>query len=267
VSGAPTGSALYEGVVWHERRRPFRRSFRSRIWLPLLDLDELPGLLASVPLLDDRPWRPLQFRRSDHHGDPTAPLADAVRDLVAERTGERPDGPIRMLAHLRTWGWCFNPLTLYYCHDRAGSPDGAGPLRWVVAEVTNTPWKERHAYVLPAGPDGVHGHEEPKRLHVSPFWPMEQRYRFELSAPGEQLAVRIENLAPGDTEDAEVVHVAGLALRRRPLTNRALARLLLRHPLLTHRVTAGIHRHAAALAARGARYQPHPRRQTRETVR
>ncbi len=257
----PARSALYEGVVWHERTRPFRRSFRTRVWFPYLDLDELPDLLAASRLLDDRRWRPLRFQRSDHHGDPAVPLVDAVRDLVEDRTGERPDGPVRLLAHLRTWGWCFNPLSLAYCHD------ADGVLRWVVAEVTNTPWKERHAYVLPAGIDGVRGHEESKQLHVSPFWPMEQRYRFELSAPGEDLRVRIENVALDGPDAGEVVHAAGLSLRRRPLTDRALVRMLVRHPLLTHRVSAGIHRHAAVLAARGARFRPHPRRRTEEVVR
>lgn len=258
MSTAGRASALYEGVVWHERRTPFPRSFRMRLWLPYLDLDELPALLAGLRLLSDRPGRPLRYRRADFVGDPDAPLADTVRDLVAERTGERPDGPVRMLAHLRTWGWCFNPLALHFCHDPAGE------LRHVVAVVTNTPWKERHAYVLPAGPDGVRGHEADKVLHVSPFWPMDHRYRFDVSAPGEQLAVRIENREVGyhdggEPEAGDVQHVAGLSLRRRPLTDATLARALLRHPLLTHRVSSGIHVHAARLLARGARVHPHPR--------
>lgn len=259
VSTAGRASGLYEGVVWHERRTPFHRSFRMRVWLPYLDLDELPGLVDDLRLLSDRPGRPLRYRRADFVGDPGAPLADAVRDLVAERTGARPGGPVRMLAQLRTWGWCFNPLALHFCHDADGR------LRHVVAVVTNTPWKERHAYVLPAGPDGVSGHETDKALHVSPFWPMQQRYRFDVTAPGEELAVRIENRAAGygpggEPEAGDVEHVAGLALRRRPLTDATLARALLRHPLLAHRVSSGIHLHAARLAVRGARFHPHPRR-------
>ena len=117
--------------------------FRIPMWMAYLDLDELPAVRRAVPLLSEGRWSPLRFRRSDYLGDVQVPLADAVRSLVAERTGERPTGPVCMLAHLRQWGWCFNPLTLYYCHDEGGT------LRWVVAEVTNTPWKERHSYVLP----------------------------------------------------------------------------------------------------------------------
>ncbi len=259
-SGSPA-SALYEGTVWHERRTPVERRFSMRVWLPYLDLEELPELMADLPLLDERPFRPLRFRRSDHHGDPSVPLLDAVRATVGAHTGDHLDGPVRMLAHLRTWGWCFNPLTLYYCHGADGS------LRHVLAEVTNTPWKERHAYVLPAGSEGVVGHEAPKLLHVSPLWPMTQRYRFLVSPPGDELRLRIENVAEDGPEAGTVVHVAGLTLRRRAITNTALGRLLLRHPFLTHRVSAGIHVQAAMLVARGARFHPHPRRRAQEPLR
>lgn len=259
-----TTSALYRGSTWHERRQPFRRSFRRRLWLAYVNLDEVASLAVRVPLISQRRWRPVQFRRSDYLvgiGDDPTPLADRVRDLVAERTGERPTGPVCMLAHLRQWGWCFNPLTLYYCHDTGGV------LRWVVAEVTNTPWKERHAYVLPAAADGVHGYETDKLLHVSPFWPMQHRYRFEIPTPGEQLSVRIENLAREGAQAGEVMHVAGLSLDRSELTRPVLIRCLLRYPFLTHRVSLGIHLHAAVLIMRRARFYSHPKRRTHEAVR
>ena len=88
----------------------------------------------------------MRFRRSDYLGDPAVPLADAVRALVAERLGSAPQGPIRLLTHLRTFGHCFNPVSFYYCFAADGER-----LEAIVAEVTNTPWGERHAYVLPRG--------------------------------------------------------------------------------------------------------------------
>ena len=111
----------------------------------------------------------MRFRRRDYLGDPAVPLADAVRALVADRTGAAPDGPIRLLTNLRTLGRCFNPVSFYYCFDRDER------LEAVVAEVTNTPWGERHAYVLTGGGRVLRG-EHKKAMRVSPFMGMEQRY-------------------------------------------------------------------------------------------
>ena len=173
---------ILTGTVWHDRRSPRSHRFTYRMWWADLDLDRLDDTVSTSRVLSMHPSAPLQFRRADYLGDPDVPLADAVRDLVEQRTGDRPLGAIRLVAHLRTGWWCFNPIALYLCHD-----DG-GDLRWVVADVTNTPWKERHQYVLPATPTGVSGHEEAKALHVSPFMPMDQRYRFDLDDSGDALA-------------------------------------------------------------------------------
>jgi uncharacterized protein len=253
----PLTSAIYEGKTWHQRRTPFVRSFSMKMWMAYLNLDEVSTLHEHVFVSHSR-FRPLRFDRSDYLGDPHIPLSDAVREVVRDKTGEQFEGTIYMLSQLRTWGWCFNPLSLYYCFDDSAT------LRWVVAEVTNTPWKEREIYVLPADTEGVIGHVEHKRLHVSPLWPMTQDYSFTLSAPSEQLAVRIDNIATEGDNVGEIVHVAGLTLHRLPLNNKNLARLLIVRPLLTHRVTAAIHRHAVILMARGARFHSHPKRRRKE---
>lgn len=238
----PVHSALYEGSVTHRRFGPVEHSFTSRLVLCYLDLDELPAVLALHPLWSDRPGRPAQFRRSDYLGSPAVPLADAVRQTAGC------DGPVRMLAHLRTWGWCFNPLSLYFCFD----PDGRRVER-VVASVTNTPWNERHDYVLEAGPDGRVDAEVTKAMHVSPFFPMDQTYRFRVGVPRERLGVLVEN-----AEEGRVVLGAGLRLRRRPLDRRAMGSLLVRNPLTTWRVSAGIYWQAARLAAKGVPVHRHP---------
>ncbi len=107
-----------------------------------------------------------------------------MRDLVAERTGRRPAGPIALLANLRTWGWLFNPISLYFCADN-GDGRRPGPISSLVAEVQNTPWHERTAYVV--GPPG--GHRFAKELHVSPFLPMDLDYELRYTAPGQRLTV------------------------------------------------------------------------------
>ena len=133
-----------------------------------LDLDELPELLRSRLLLYAARFSPGSFCRDDHLGDPATPLAEAVRDLVEAETGERPEGPIRLLTQLRRFGYYFSPLNLYYCFDRGGEDVEA-----VVAEVSNTPWLERHCYVLwqgnRVGPSESSAVSPPQGLPRLPF--------------------------------------------------------------------------------------------------
>ncbi len=237
-----SASCLYEGMVRHRRTEP-RREFRHPLVLAYIDLAELPELLDGRLLA--RGPGVVRFRRSDYLGDPAIPLEPAVRDLVAQRLdGRRPAGPIRVLTQPRTLGHCFNPVSFYYCFDRDGER-----LEAVVAEVTNTPWGERHAYVVPRGA----GHFR-KVLHVSPFMDMDHTYRCRAGAPGRALSVHIENLRAGAR-----LFDATLALRRRELTRRSLRRATLRYPLGATRVLALIYMHALGLRLAGARVYPHPR--------
>jgi DUF1365 family protein len=238
-----TQSAIYEGTIRHRRFAVREHEFRYRIAMAYIDLDELPTLLEGR-LTRKRPGL-VRFRRSDYLGDPATPLDTAVRNLVEERLGTVPQGPIRLLTHLRTFGHCFNPVSFYYCF----APDGE-TLEAIVAEVTNTPWGERHAYVLQAGDPIPRGGFD-KALHVSPFMAMDQRYTWKAPAPAETLSVQIES-AQGN----EKAFDATLGLKRRPLTGRALAR----HPGATLRMLALIYAHAVALKLKGVPVQPHPAR-------
>ncbi len=241
-----TTSALYEGTIRHRRFTERATEFTHRLALAYVDLDELPRLLGGR-LLRRRPGL-VRFRRADYLGDPAVPLADAVRALVAERTGHAPEGPVRLLTNLRTLGHVFNPVSFYYCLDRDGELDT------LVAEVTNTPWGERHAYVLPAGggPGVLHGHAD-KALHVSPFMDMAQHYDIHATPPGPTLSVHIESHA-----GAERAFDATLGLRRRPLSARTLAEVTARYPAATLRVLALIYAHGLALWVRGVRLRRHP---------
>lgn len=241
----PLESGLYTGTVDHARREP-HHAFRYPIFLTYLDLDEVDEVLGAHPLWSTNRWAPVQFRRSDYLGDPATPLAEAVRDVVESETGHRPDGSVRMLAHLRTFWWLFNPITLYYCYDRQGS------LTWIVAEVTSTPWKERRAYVVPA-PEAAEGYLARKELHVSPFMAMDQTYLFRIPEPGERLSVRIDSFESGTRAFA-----ATLRLRREEITSGSLRSILWRFPLQTLRVSLGIYSQALRLRRKGAQVHEHP---------
>ncbi|MGA2320273.1 MAG: DUF1365 domain-containing protein [Solirubrobacteraceae bacterium] len=256
-------SCLYEGSVRHRRHSDVEDEFRYPLFMAYLDLDELPALFDGRRLWSARHPAPAWFRRADYLGDPAAPLADAVRELVRERTGERPEGPIRLLTHLRYFGHSFNPVSFYYCH---GAHDGR--VAAVVAHVTNTPWGERHAYVMPVAGAAdcgtvtlMRGRFE-KQLHVSPLMGMDHVYDWRLTEPGEQLSVHIESRRRAG---GECVFDATLLLRRREMTPRALRRALVRYPFLTMRIMARIYTHALRLKLRGAAYHPHPRKRAPAT--
>ena len=168
-------SCLYLGSVRHRRFEPTDNRFAYRIFMTYLDLAEVPQLFDRYLFWSARRAAPAWFRRADFHGDAARPLDDAVRDLVASRTGARPTGPIRLLTHLRYFGYSFNPVSFYYCFDHSGTR-----VETIVAEITNTPWKERHAYVLPiessVGSGAAWRFQFQKQFHVSPFMPMDIRY-------------------------------------------------------------------------------------------
>jgi DUF1365 family protein len=245
-------SCVYEGWVRHRRHGPASHALRMRLFMLYLDLDELPELFDRYRIASARGRAIVEFRREDHLGDVRRPLAGEIRELVAARTGARPSGPVRLLTNLRYFGHCFNPLSLYYCFDPAGTRVEA-----IVAEVTNTPWGERHAYVLsPASelPVGslMFGRFE-KAFHVSPFMGMDHTYGWRMNEPGRRLFVHIDS-----EQNEQIVFDATLSLERGPLTPARLGALLVRHPLLTLRIVRQIYAHGLRLRLKGARYFPNP---------
>lgn len=243
-------SAIYEGTIRHRRVAEQAHEFRHRIAMAYLDLDEL-GEVVGGALTRARPGI-VRFRRSDYLGDPEVPLIEAVRALVARRLGAAPQGPVRLLTHLRSFGHCFNPVSFYYCYAPGGQR-----LEAIVAEVTNTPWGERHAYVLACGGDAANtavlGGSVDKALHVSPFMGMDQRYAWRAAPPGPMLSMHIESIECGAR-----VFDATLRLRRRPLDRRTLAWITARYPAATQRLLVLIYAHAVALKLKGVRVKPHP---------
>lgn len=247
-----SASAVYEGWVRHRRFEPVEHSFRYRLFLMYLDLEELPGSLDPYPLWSARRRAPARFRRADFMGDPSRPLAECARDEVERWTGRRPGGPVRLLANLRYLGHAFNPISLYYCFDAPGERVEA-----IVADVNNIPWGERHPYVLCRGDrrGPVLGGELDKELHVSPLMGMDQSYLFRAAEPGPTLSVHIESQP---RSGGEKQFDATLALRRRELRGSLMNRILLQYPAMSLQVVARIYAQSLRLKLRGARYFPHP---------
>lgn len=249
-------SCIYVGRVHHRRYAPTEHQFRYGLYMLYLDLDELSALLRDRVLRSAR-FAPLSFQREDHLSSPQPSLPEAVRDLVGAQTGNRPTGPIRLLTGLRCFGYYFSPLNLYYCFDSGGKT-----VETVVAEVSNTPWRETHHYVLSEGNRVGQSDElrfsHPKVFHVSPFMGIDLQYDWRLSQPGPRLAVQIAN-----RHDSETAFEANLTLARRELGRLQLVRMLLRYPWMTGRIVLAIYYQAFRLWRKKCPFYPHPDRRSR----
>ena len=246
-------SAVYVGKVRHRRHAPVLNAFSYRMFMLYLDLEELPQLFDDSRLWSYERRNVACWRRSDYIGPRDLPIADAVRWRVKHHTGITVEGPIRMLGHARYCGYCFNPVVLYYCFNQDET------LAAIVAEITNTPWGERHAYVLPERDNkGTPTRKHfvfPKTFHVSPFMDMDYTYDWRFLVPNERIAIHMRNVREG-----EAVFDATLSLKRQPLNAATLRNALLSHPLMTADIVTKIHWQALRLWAKRVPFVEHPSR-------
>ena len=245
-------SAIYEGAVDHHRLRPREHRFRYDVGHVYLDLDELPTLFRKRWLWSATRPALARFRREDHLGAAGEPLSESIRNLVERETGSRPQGPIRLLTNLSYFGYCFNPVSFYYCFDADGKT-----VKTIVAEVNNTPWGERDTYVLPESMDigkrGVKRFRPEKKMHVSPFMPMNINYDWRFNQPEQRLTVHMQNFI-----DTDKLFDATLDLEQHPVTSMNMARVLVQYPVVTMKVVIGIYYQALKLVLKRIPIYDHP---------
>jgi len=246
----PFRSAIYQGVVMHQRHRPKPHRLSYRVFSLLLDLDEVPRLAHRLRLFSHNRFNLLALYDRDHGPGDGSALRPWLEAQLA-KAGIVPDGGrIAMLCYPRLLGFVFNPLTVYYCHDCGDR------LRAVLYEVRNT-FGQRHCYLIPVTPDQIRGEQLrqacDKCFYVSPFIPMQAHYDFRLKLPGERLVLAIhESDGDGALLDAR------FTARRRDLSDASILRLMLTHPLMTLKVVAGIHWEALHLWRKGAPFFHRP---------
>ena len=248
-------SCIYEGTVRHRRFRPRPNMFRYRLFFMYLDLKELPNLFDRHQLWSFQRPNIAYFRRKDHFGDPKVPIDQAVRDLVAEKTGRPPEGPIRLLTHLRYYGYCFNPASFYYCFDSSDST-----VETIIVEIHNTPWGEVHCYVLSREQNqhpvkSWRRHQFKKVFHVSPFIDMDIDYDWRFYEPGKFIRVHMI-----DFQNGKRLFDASLALKRQEISARKLRHVLIKYPLMTAKVTALIYWQALRLLLKKTPVSIHPKK-------
>ena len=246
-----TDHYIYTGTVRHRRYTPFESEFSYPVFMLYLDINDLENVINKSIFWNINKPAVVSFNRKDFHGTEEVDLDTAVRNTVENKVGSRPEGKIRMLAHLRYFGYCFNPVTFYYCFNRNDDS-----VDYILAEVANTPWKERHAYVLSSSQESDKSEirlSMEKELHVSPFWGMDHMYDWVFSSPKDKLNVLMKNF-----KDGKHVFDASLSMDRTEMTKRNLLKSVFRFPFMTIKVVFWIHFQAFILWLRGATFYTHP---------
>jgi hypothetical protein len=264
-------SAIYQGWVRHRRFSPKAHAFRYQVFMVYLDLDEIEQVMAMHPWWSSHRLAPVRFKRSDYMGDPNVPLKQAVLDCVQQQLGFRPDGAVRMLANLRCFGYCMNPISCYYCFDQAGD------LQAIVADVHNTPWGERTAYALPCDPSkNTQRIFFNKAMHVSPFNPLAMQYDWRSTKPDQKVALTIavsetgtpscNELGDQASSHSNKIMDATIVMEKTAMTKSNMGAVIRRFPWMTAKVIAAIYWQALKLWLKRVPLYDHPDKSNQQTA-
>jgi DUF1365 family protein len=244
--------SLYTGTLRHRRFRPREHQFTYKLFMAWLDIDRIPELMAKLPSTGYNRFNWASFHERDHFGDPRLPLRERVAQDACAHGVALPDGPIFLLTHLRYAGYCFNPISFYFCYGKSGAPET------ILAEVNSTFGESRNYWLGSANQIGAMRYRCPKTMHVSPFMGMDMDYEFVLTRPDEKVVAHMNVTA--QHERTEALFDATLTLERQDWTAGNVTRALLRHPWMTAKVTAAIHWEALRLFLKKVPVYTHPAR-------
>tara|TARA_B100001996_G_C18611547_1_gene573933 strand:+ start:249 stop:1031 length:783 start_codon:yes stop_codon:yes gene_type:complete len=247
-----TKSYIYTGTIRHRRFTPFDYFFSYPLFMVYLDLKSFEKSFKKSWIWNVNRSALVSFMRDDYHGNNNIDLDTSVRKTIYKKIGKNIKGPIRLLTNLRYFGYCFNPVSFYYCFDEADTK-----VEVIMAEVTNTPWKERHSYIIKNNNKNIRPKnisiKLDKKLHVSPFWGMDHQYEWFFSEPSKRLLVNMKNF-----KDKNKVFDAKLIMNRTPFSLKNLIKQVVKFPFITAVIVFRIHWHALKLWLKKAPFYIHP---------
>lgn len=258
-------SAIYTGLVQHRRFLPKLHKFQYQAFMMYLDLDELPSLFDDCAAWSYNTPNLAYFKRADYFGDVNKPLKDAILAKVAQEINKKPAGKVCLLTNMRYFGYCFNPVSFYYCYGADNKT-----LEAIVTHITNTPWGKDYAYVHDCVNENSSlnlGFNFKKAFHVSPFMPMDIEYIWQFSRPGKHLSVYMQNRQdnkdatakiPAEKMPGKKMFDATLTLQRLELNPETLNSVLLKYPFMTLKVIGAIYWQALQLWLKRIPFYPNP---------
>lgn len=237
-------SGIYSGKVFHKRSLPKIHQFEYSIYLFWLKLDELTNIEKQIKgfSVNHSGMSLVNFKRSDYLGNANEKLDDCVRQRMSELAKESLHGDVFMLGQVRTLGMYFSPVNFYFLRNDNQQ------YTHMLAEVSNTPWNERHHYLvnLDKQDDSI------KAFHVSPFNPIDMIYKWRVQQPSQTLALHLS------CYQQQKQFEAALDMQKQPLTSRTLRNSLLAIPSMTIKTVVGIYWHALKLFLKRVPIYTHP---------
>jgi len=251
-----TPGLIYEGTVRHRRFTPSQHEFNYRIFMFCFDVASIESTFQNISQVSIEKFNWFTYQRKNYLGDPKIPLDASVRSQIQAKYGISPTGKIYLLTHLTCLGYCFNPISIYFIFN-----ENNDEIDFLAVEVTNTPWSEKHTYLLahPAKPKkNIYQYQFNKELHVSPFMEMDYQYHFNLRFDGDDILLHMQNYRAGKLD-----FDATLSLHSVPLKQTSPLQILMKYPLMTYKVTAGIYWQALKLWLKGNAFRTHPKRKNK----
>lgn len=240
--------AIYRGQVGHQRLRPKPHGLQYDIqyfWLDLMALSELPSAIKREQ------FGAFSLRRRDYFNGAALvadepDLAQAAKIMAGQLGADVSEiDQVFMLSPLANWGLYFSPLTQYYLYQQ-------GVARYLLAEVSNTPWNQRHHYLVPLQAGAVTQFSHAKNFHVSPFNPLDMQYHWRIEPPAALFKLLLQNSRAGQT-----VFSAWFTLAKEPLTMPNIRQMLIRQPWQNVQVLMRIYWQALKLLCKGLPFYSH----------